>query len=213
HRSSSADAAGSGNVRRPNRAHARRRLRLRHHHGAAHRPWGAGSQAGGDPPPGKDCAHRRAGPDDVQPRLLPGPVASDAERQRHPVAARSARARGAGPVGDRAPVLFAESLRKGVITHSEAEIMERATRFADRTARDVMVPLERVVTWSFDRPIEENLALARAEKHTRYPVYDTRRSDLVGVINLKALALYSEKDAADREGQRFEDANIVKDLL
>src|SRR6266581_2344955 len=109
--------------------------------------------------------------------------------------------------------LFAESLRKGVITPSEAEIMERATRFADRTARDVMVPLDRVVTWSFDRPIEENLALARAEKHTRYPVYDARRGDLVGVINLKALALYSEKDAADREGQRIQDASIVKELL
>jgi CBS domain containing-hemolysin-like protein len=102
--------------------------------------------------------------------------------------------------------MFAESLRKGVITPSEAEIMERATRFADRTARDVMVPLDRVVTWSFDRPIEENLALARAEKHTRYPVHDPRRGDLVGVINLKGLALYNEKDAG-------QDASIVKELL
>jgi len=109
--------------------------------------------------------------------------------------------------------LFAESLRKGVITPSEAEIMERATRFADRTARDVMVPLDRVVTWSFDRPIEENLALARAEKHTRYPVHDARRGDLVGVINLKGLALYSEKDAADRDKAQAQDSTIVKELL
>jgi magnesium and cobalt exporter, CNNM family len=109
--------------------------------------------------------------------------------------------------------LFAESLRKGVITPSEAEIMERATRFADRTARDVMVPLDRVVSWSFERPIEENVALARAEKHTRYPVYDARRGDLVGVINLKALALYSEKDAADKDKAREQDATIVKELL
>ncbi len=91
--------------------------------------------------------------------------------------------------------------------------MERATRFADRTARDVMVPLERVVTWSFDRPIEENLALARAEKHTRYPVYDARRGDLVGVINLKALALYSELDAADKDKAQVQDSSIVKELL
>ena len=110
-------------------------------------------------------------------------------------------------------LLFAESIRKGVITPSEAEIMERATRFADRTARDVMVPLDRVVTWSFDRPIEENLALARAEKHTRYPVLDRRRGDLIGVINLKGLALYSEKEASDREGQGVQDASIVKELL
>ena len=109
--------------------------------------------------------------------------------------------------------LFADSIRKGVITPSEAEIMERATRFADRTARDVMVPLDRVVTWRFDRPVEENLALARAEKHTRYPVYDPQRGDLIGVINLKALALYSEKEAADSEAARLQDLSIVKELL
>ncbi|HKB06782.1 MAG TPA: hemolysin family protein [Candidatus Polarisedimenticolia bacterium] len=101
--------------------------------------------------------------------------------------------------------LFADSLRKGVITPSEAEIMVRATRFADRTARDVMVPLDRVVTWSFNRPMEENIALARAEKHTRYPVHDPHRNDLIGVINLKGLALYSDKDA--------QDAGVVKELL
>jgi CBS domain containing-hemolysin-like protein len=105
-------------------------------------------------------------------------------------------------------LLFAESIRKGVITPSEAEIMDRATRFADRTARDVMVPIERVVTWSLDRSVEENLNLAREEKHTRYPVYDPARNDLIGVINLKALALLSEEDLA-----RMQDAHVLKDLL
>ena len=94
--------------------------------------------------------------------------------------------------------LFADSIRKGVITPSEAEIMERATRFADRPARDVMVPLDRAVTWRFDRPVE---------------VYDPQRGDLIGVINLKALALYSEKDAADSEAARLQDLSIVKELL
>jgi CBS domain containing-hemolysin-like protein len=105
-------------------------------------------------------------------------------------------------------LLFAESIRRGVITPSEAEIMDRATRFADRSARDVMVPIERVVTWSLDRSIEENLAVARTEKHTRYPVYDPARNDLIGVINLKALALLSEEDVA-----RMKDANVIKELL
>ena len=105
-------------------------------------------------------------------------------------------------------LLFSESIRKGVITSSEAEIMERATRFADRTARDVMVPLDRVVTWSLARGVEENLELARAEKHTRYPVHDPARDDLVGVINIKALALLSEKEAT-----RLQEADVVKELL
>jgi CBS domain containing-hemolysin-like protein len=105
-------------------------------------------------------------------------------------------------------ILFAESFRKGVITSSEAEIMDRATRFSDRTARDVMVPLERVVTWSLARSVEENLAVARKEKHTRYPVYDPRKDDLSGAINLKALALLSE-----REAEGIQESDIIKELL
>jgi CBS domain containing-hemolysin-like protein len=105
-------------------------------------------------------------------------------------------------------ILFVESIRKGVITSSEAEIMERATRFADRTARDVMVPLDRVLTWSLQRSVDENLDLARKEKHTRYPVYDPGTDDLVGVINLKALALLSEKDAA-----AMQVSDVIKPLL
>jgi len=44
-------------------------------------------------------------------------------------------------------------------------------------------------------------------------VYDAQRGDLIGVINLKALALYSEKDAADSEAARLQDQSIVKELL
>jgi magnesium and cobalt exporter, CNNM family len=105
-------------------------------------------------------------------------------------------------------ILFAESFRRGVITSSEAEIMDRATRFADRTARDVMVPLERVITWSLARSVDENLDLARAEKHTRYPVYDKERGDLVGVINLKRLALMDENEV-----ERMRETDVIKELL
>ena len=105
-------------------------------------------------------------------------------------------------------LLFAESFRKGVITSSEAEIMDRATRFSDRTAGDVMVPIERVVTWSLARSVEENLDVARHEKHTRYPVHDPAADDLVGVINLKALALLSEAEA-----ERVRESDVIKDLL
>ena len=105
-------------------------------------------------------------------------------------------------------ILFRESIRKGVITTSEAEIMDRATRFADRTVRDVMVALKDAIVWSLDRTLEENLVRARRYKHTRYPVYDPRLDDLIGVINLKALALMSEKDA-----ERMTVSDVIKDLM
>ncbi|MEE9292660.1 MAG: hemolysin family protein [Acidobacteriota bacterium] len=105
-------------------------------------------------------------------------------------------------------ILFRDSIRKGVITASEAEIMDRATRFADRTARDIMVALKDVIVWSLDRSLEENLDRARRYKHTRYPVYDPRLDDVIGVINLKALALMSEKEA-----ERMTVSDVIKDLM
>ncbi len=105
-------------------------------------------------------------------------------------------------------LLFADSIRKGVITASEAEIMDRATRFADRTARDVMVPIERAVVWSLDRSDEENLARARACRHTRYPVYDPKIGDYVGVINLKTLALLGNGGAGP-----INLSEVIKELL
>lgn len=105
-------------------------------------------------------------------------------------------------------ILFRESIRKGVITTSEAEIMDRATRFADRTARDIMVPLKNAILWSLDRSLDENVDRARRYKHTRYPVYDPHLDDLIGVINLKALALMSEKEAT-----RMTVSDVIKDLM
>jgi magnesium and cobalt exporter, CNNM family len=105
-------------------------------------------------------------------------------------------------------ILFAESFQSGVITSSEAEIMERATRFSDRTTRDVMVPLAKVATWSLVRSVDENLDMARTERHTRYPVFDPARNDLVGVINIKALALLSEGEAG-----RVVEGDIIKELM
>jgi CBS domain containing-hemolysin-like protein len=105
-------------------------------------------------------------------------------------------------------IMFADSFRRGVITSSEAEIMERATRFSDRSARDVMVPLDRVIVWSLARTVGENLAVARDNKHTRYPVLDPVRGDFTGVINLKALALLTEAEAA-----QVQESDVIKPLL
>jgi CBS domain containing-hemolysin-like protein len=94
-------------------------------------------------------------------------------------------------------LLFEESIRVGVITASEAEIMDRATRFADRTAADVMVPIDRVMSWSLERSTVDNLAMARRCRHTRYPIHDPKKDDFVGVINLKSLALQGDLETGE----------------
>jgi CBS domain containing-hemolysin-like protein len=71
-----------------------------------------------------------------------------------------------------------------------------------------MVALKDAVVWSLEEDLGKNVEQARRSKHTRYPVYDPRLDDLVGVINLKALALMSDRDA-----EHMRASDIIKELL
>jgi CBS domain containing-hemolysin-like protein len=55
----------------------------------------------------------------------------------------------------------------------------------DRVARQVMVPRADVVWLSTTRSVEENLALARASGHTRFPLCEGDLDRIVGVIHIK----------------------------
>jgi CBS domain containing-hemolysin-like protein len=52
-----------------------------------------------------------------------------------------------------------DSQEDGVITSVEAQIISRAFEFADKRAKDIMVPREEVNFLSLDRPIHQNLEL------------------------------------------------------
>ena len=84
-------------------------------------------------------------------------------------------------------MVLTQSSRDGILSPAEAEIMQRATRFSDRKARDVMVSRSRTVVWEIHRPLEENLKRVQKSGHTRYPVVDARGERFQGVINVKDL--------------------------
>jgi CBS domain containing-hemolysin-like protein len=85
-------------------------------------------------------------------------------------------------------MVLTESSHSGILSPVETEIMQRATRFSDRRAQDVMVSRARTIVWEPARPLEENLVRARKAGHTRYPVADAEGKRFLGVINIKDLA-------------------------
>ncbi len=100
-------------------------------------------------------------------------------------------------------MVLAESGYQGIISHAEMEIMQRATRFSDRSARDVMVSRDRTIVWETARPLEVNLQRARKSGHTRYPVADTEGTRFLGVINVKDLAWLTPAERAKLDLDRF----------
>ncbi len=78
-----------------------------------------------------------------------------------------------------------ESTEEGVISESEAQIINRAFEFADKRAIDIMVPVHEVDYLSMSRPIEENLAFVKKHMHTRFPLCHTDFSTVFAIVHMK----------------------------
>jgi CBS domain containing-hemolysin-like protein len=78
--------------------------------------------------------------------------------------------------------------RHGVrMSQDKRDLLENVFELSDRVARQVMVPRSDVVFLSTRRPLADNLALARASGHTRFPLCDGDLDAIVGIVHIKDL--------------------------
>lgn len=74
------------------------------------------------------------------------------------------------------------------ILDSEAlSIVEGALSVSQMQARDIMIPRSQVVMVSRDAPAEETLKLVTETAHSRFPVMDDDRDDVIGILLAKDL--------------------------
>jgi len=69
----------------------------------------------------------------------------------------------------------------------DAELLQAAVDFKGKLASDVMVPRTRMVAMPLRTPLTRVLEVITAEGHSRYPVYDGRVDETVGLLYVKDL--------------------------
>ncbi len=100
-------------------------------------------------------------------------------------------------------ILMNESAKSGHIDQTEMALFEKIFHFSDRLAREVMVPRVDMICLDRNDPFEENLATALREEHTRYPVCDGSKDNIVGFVHIK--------DLYTNEGQNLD--TITRQIL
>lgn len=80
---------------------------------------------------------------------------------------------------------LSESYKSGEINQSELQYVNRIFEFDDRLAREIMVPRTEIICLFVDEPLEENLAILKNEKYTRFPVAEGDKDHIIGLINVK----------------------------
>ncbi len=83
--------------------------------------------------------------------------------------------------------LLLASPQSAALSKQKRELLDNIFELSHRVARQVMVPRADVVYLSTARSTDENLALARASGHTRFPLCDGDLDHVIGLVHIKDL--------------------------
>ncbi|AGL03304.1 hemolysin family protein [Desulfoscipio gibsoniae] len=84
-------------------------------------------------------------------------------------------------------MLVQESYRGGHLDKEEWRLLQNVFDFEDKVVRDVMVPRPEVVYLDLTKPLEENIDIAKKSGHTRFPLCEGDRDNVLGLIHIKDL--------------------------
>src|SRR6185437_10566870 len=77
--------------------------------------------------------------------------------------------------------------RSGLFAAEPAEMIRNVLDFAERTAKDAMIPRSRVEAIEVRTPIDEVYRIVSESGHSRYPVYREELDNVVGLLYAKDL--------------------------
>ena len=104
---------------------------------------------------------------------------------------------------DEIRMLVTASHKEGKIDQVESELIGNVFDFADRLAREIMIPRQNIVCLYIENTMSQHLATIRQSSHTRYPLCDEDKDHVLGLIHIKDLMdLYIHKQSNLRQIKR-----------
>ncbi|SDE54984.1 hemolysin family protein [Sporomusa acidovorans] len=84
-------------------------------------------------------------------------------------------------------ILMEESQKQGYINKTELTLVDNIFDFAERHAKEVMIPRTDMVCLYAEDPFAVNMEKALDEQLTRYPVCDPDKDNIIGFVHIKDL--------------------------
>ena len=88
---------------------------------------------------------------------------------------------------------FDMSSESGVIEKNENRMMTQVFKFSDLEAQDIMVPRTKIRAVALDATYRDIIELSQRLGYTRFPVFRKSIDDIVGIIYLKDMLAYRQK--------------------
>ncbi|HLE51200.1 MAG TPA: hemolysin family protein, partial [Anaerolineales bacterium] len=82
-------------------------------------------------------------------------------------------------------MLVSASAEEGVVEPQEREMLHAIFDFGDLLVRQVMIPRTEIVAVEADLPLEEIITLITESTYTKFPVYDDKLDQILGIVHVK----------------------------
>jgi CBS domain containing-hemolysin-like protein len=129
--------------------------------------------------------------------IVSAPLISVLHLINRPFEGRRTQGAGASTLADIASLAAHARISKDIDAHQE-RIIQGAARLSSRTVRDLMIPMEQVVTLSTAQSLGKAVLAAHLDAHTRFPVcQDGDRDRVVGYVNFKEMIYFMSTNPAD----------------
>jgi CBS domain containing-hemolysin-like protein len=99
--------------------------------------------------------------------------------------------------------IFEESSEGGLLEPSEQIYLENVIDFNQRAVGQIMTPRNRMAALDVHADLATTIALICEERHSRYPVFNEDRDDILGILHVKELARYLRTPAETFDLQRI----------
>lgn len=94
-------------------------------------------------------------------------------------------------------ILVKESHKSGLIDKTELTLMDNIFDFAETNAREIMIPRTEMSCLYGNLSFEENKTIALREMHTRYPVCEKDKDNIIGFVHIKDLLKVPDNSILD----------------
>jgi len=78
-------------------------------------------------------------------------------------------------------------LREGEVPPAERHLIHNVFEFGDRTVKDIMTPMERVVCFPYEWPLDRIVEGVKASTYSRIPIYKKQPENVIGILLAKDL--------------------------
>jgi CBS domain containing-hemolysin-like protein len=100
---------------------------------------------------------------------------------------------------DQIKFLLEAAEEHGLLDEEEERMIWRILAYDDLVVRQVMVPRPEVVSLDVNTPISEVREIISREGHSRYPVYEGSRDNILGILHAKDLLRVNDKQVTLRD--------------